>query len=199
MDVRTKLIHTAFIEIYQNGYQGTGLNQILEKAGLTKGALYHYFKSKKELALHAISEILFKYIELYWEKPLENSQNPLEAVIHQIEDLPNAVMLDDFFFDKKYGCPINNLIQEMAPIDKDFAEVLRDVYTRWGNAIDKALEKSVEMELIKQDTETSRVAFFITAAIEGCILNGKIYNSTENLIECRRQLIDFINSLRSRL
>lgn len=197
MDVRTKLINTTFIEIYQHGYHGTGLNQILEKTGLTKGALYHYFKSKKELALSAIGEILLKNIEMYWEKPLEESENPLDAIINQIENLPRMSFLDDYAFDTRFGCPLNNLIQEMAPIDKDFATVLKNVYTRWGNAIDNALERGIEMGFIKQGTEPSRVAFFITAAIEGCILNGKIYNSTENLIECRRQLIDFINSLRT--
>ena len=196
MDVRTKLIHIAFNEIYHNGYQGTGLNQILEKAELTKGALYHYFKSKKELALHAISEILNKYIEFYWEKPLENSENPVDGLIDRIEKMPNSVTLDDFEFQIKYGCPLNNFIQEMAPIDKDFSELLKEIYLRWGNSIDHALERGIEKGFLQQDIESSRVAFFITAAIEGCILNGKIFNSSENLVEGLRQLVNYINSLR---
>ncbi len=43
---RALLVETAFREIHAHGYGGASLDRILTNAGVTKGALYHHFKSK---------------------------------------------------------------------------------------------------------------------------------------------------------
>ncbi|AQA03761.1 hypothetical protein BVC93_16490 [Mycobacterium sp. MS1601] len=47
---RQKIIDAAVELFNSNGYAGTGLGDIIEHAGLTKGALYHHFESKEVLA-----------------------------------------------------------------------------------------------------------------------------------------------------
>ena len=45
---------------YQRGYQATGVQDIVDRAGYTKGALYHYFKSKEDLLLE-IHDVFMSY------------------------------------------------------------------------------------------------------------------------------------------
>jgi len=55
---------------YKNGYNKTSVNMVIEALGISKGAFYHYFKSKEEL-LDCLSEELTK-----------NIKHKIEAVIN---------------------------------------------------------------------------------------------------------------------
>ena len=48
---REKIILAAFQEFGEHGYEGASTNQICQAAGISKGLLYHYFKSKENLFL----------------------------------------------------------------------------------------------------------------------------------------------------
>lgn len=52
---RAEIINVARRLFSQHGYHSTGLSDIQEATGLTKGAFYHHFRSKEELA-HAVLE-----------------------------------------------------------------------------------------------------------------------------------------------
>ena len=48
---REKILDTAQALIYQRGFTATTLDRVLDGAGLTKGAFFHHFKNKDDLAL----------------------------------------------------------------------------------------------------------------------------------------------------
>ncbi len=50
-DTRALIIETASELFYKNGYNLTGINEIIAKAGIAKATLYSHFKSKEELCL----------------------------------------------------------------------------------------------------------------------------------------------------
>lgn len=50
---RRHILETAALSFAEGGYAGTSLNAIVAASGLTKGAFYHHFDSKEELALAA--------------------------------------------------------------------------------------------------------------------------------------------------
>lgn len=49
LDKRDQIINAAFDEFGENGFKKASTNNIVKKAGVSKGLLYHYFKSKEEL------------------------------------------------------------------------------------------------------------------------------------------------------
>src|SRR5215813_8023393 len=52
-DARTRLLDAAMQAIRAQGYSATSVDDICREAGLTKGAFFHHFKSKEDLALAA--------------------------------------------------------------------------------------------------------------------------------------------------
>ena len=50
-EVRNRIIETASDLFYRNGYNSTGINQIIAEAGIAKATLYNHFKSKEEICL----------------------------------------------------------------------------------------------------------------------------------------------------
>ena len=76
MNPREKLLTVAFDEIYQNGYSATSVDKILKKAQMNKGSMYHFFKSKKALALAVIEEKLSFHITNKYEPLLQLPRAP---------------------------------------------------------------------------------------------------------------------------
>ena len=65
MSVKERILQSAEELIYQKGYDATSISDIMEVADVGKGQLYYYFKSKKEIGLTVIQDILAK-----WRKEL---------------------------------------------------------------------------------------------------------------------------------
>jgi TetR/AcrR family transcriptional regulator, transcriptional repressor for nem operon len=61
---RQRIVDAAFELFLHHGYSGTGVNQILQQCGLSKGAFYHHFKSKDEIYAEIIAEFFLKPLEI---------------------------------------------------------------------------------------------------------------------------------------
>jgi len=62
IDRKNQILEAAFKVFIDKGYSKTTMDDIVENSGLSKGALYHYYKSKKDLFL---SLIIFFHTKLY--------------------------------------------------------------------------------------------------------------------------------------
>ncbi|MEP3371276.1 MAG: TetR/AcrR family transcriptional regulator [Maribacter dokdonensis] len=50
-EVKKRITETASYLFYKNGYNSTGINEIISEAGIAKATLYNHFKSKEEICL----------------------------------------------------------------------------------------------------------------------------------------------------
>lgn len=74
MDKKIRIINSAMEEFGVNTYEQASTNKIVEKAGISKGSLFNYFKSKKALyeylRVFSIREIADALVEeVNWEEP----------------------------------------------------------------------------------------------------------------------------------
>src|ERR1700749_1877404 len=53
-----EILDAAFTEFARNGYAATTLDQIAERAGVTKGTIYVYFESKEHLFISMVRELM---------------------------------------------------------------------------------------------------------------------------------------------
>src|SRR5262249_11830151 len=114
---RQNILQTAFNEFYKHGFQGGSLNRIVDEAGTTKGALFHHFQGKNDLGYAVVDEIIQPQIKARWFDPMAQSVDPiadLKKVMRQFakEEAESGTLVQ--------GCPLNNLAQEMSPLDQGF-------------------------------------------------------------------------------
>ena len=112
---RQRILQAAFAEMYHNGFQGMRLDEVIAATELTKGALYHHFPTKRALGYAVVDELIIPTVEAVWLQPLKNSADPLEGLIRVIEQMPENKHKPPNMI--RYGCPLNNLAQEMSPLD----------------------------------------------------------------------------------
>jgi TetR/AcrR family transcriptional repressor of nem operon len=85
---RERLLQAAFREIYRSGFQSAGLDTILASAGVTKGALYYYFKSKQALGYAVVEEVIGPDNYGEWVRPLQGSgKDPIDTLIGIVQRL----------------------------------------------------------------------------------------------------------------
>ena len=170
-NTRQHILQKAFDMVYQNGYQATSVDKIIEKTQVTKGAFYYHFKNKDEMGIAIIREIIKPTLQKGLLSPLQNSQDPVKDIYNSIE---RKIMQDvDYYVEN--GCPTNNLVQEMSAINLKFYKTLRNVLDTWISTIEKALENGKLNGSIRKDVDAKVVAQYIVSGYEGMKGVGKIY------------------------
>jgi len=186
---REKLLDVAFDAIYLNGYSATSVDKILKKANMNKGSMYHFFKSKKELTLAVIEERLKEHMESRYSKLLDCKENICDELMNAIKDRKT--------YNFSCGCKLNNMMQELSPIDNDFKLALEKIYLTFENIFEKVLDKAVEIGEIKHN-DTKALSMYIVASIEGCLGTAKKSQDGAYFQTCISQLELFLNSLKSK-
>ncbi len=190
---RQVILEAAYEEIHARGFQGASLSKILSSTNVTKGALYHYFPTKLALGYAVVDEILAENIQQMWVQPLLEADDPITAFKNIILQSGNDITEEDI----QCGCPLNNLAQEMAPIDEGFRYRVEQVYRSWREGIENALENGQENGFVKKEMNVVSVATMIVASLEGCMGLAKNSQSKQVLFQCGKSVIDFLESLRS--
>lgn len=189
---RGKLLTAAFEEIYRHGFQAASLDRILTGAGVTKGALYHHFPDKAALGYAVVEEIVKGPVLDVYLRTLENSADPLSA----LQDVLHR-RADDFAAGGvELGCPLNNLAQEMSPLDETFRLRVAEALEAWTAGYARALERAKALGVVRPDVNPAQVAAFIVAAVEGSFGMAKNAKSVATLRSNLDTLVSFLDTLR---
>ena len=188
---RDKILQAAFCEIHCNGYQAASIANILSDTGLTKGALYHYFPAKHALGLAVIDEVIQAALEEMVFRPLREAEYPVTELLAIMQRKAEYMNEDTI----KLGCPLNNLMQEMSPLDEVFKARLTLILKAWQKAIRNTLETGQRQRQIRADVNCEAAALFIVSAWEGCWGVAKNMQSVQTFRLCIAQLQDYVLSL----
>lgn len=189
---RQKLLEAAFAEIHRKGFQAASITQILADTGLTKGALYHHFPDKKALGLAVVEEVIRPSMAAMMFEPLLETERPLaslQALLQSKTTINEPAMV-------VLGCPLNNLMQEMSPVDESFRLHLNALFQDWVKVVAAALERGQKADEVRQDVDAEETAFFIVSALEGCIGMSKNTQSVKAFRGCLTQLGRYLETLK---
>jgi AcrR family transcriptional regulator len=191
---RDKLLMAAFEEIYRRGFQAASLNTILAQAGVTKGALYHHFPDKAALGFAVADEVVRRFLLQRWGiGPLADvEKDPVTALQGILRHRSTELTAREV----ELGCPLNNLAQEMSPLDERFRRRVNATFDTWRDAFAQALARGQAEGTVRRDVDGGKVAAFIVAAIEGSFGLAKGARSAEMLRSNLEVLSAFLDTLR---
>jgi TetR/AcrR family transcriptional regulator, transcriptional repressor for nem operon len=189
---RGRLLQAAFGEIYISGFRGADLDTILESAGVTKGALYYHFANKEALGYAIVDEVITDITREKWLLPLQNAHDPVTALIEIIDG--TSIEPSDL----RGGCPLNNLAQEMSPLDEGFRKRLAKVFAIWHDAIVNALKQGQKLGRVRRDVDPEDTATFLIAVYEGYISVCKNSQDRRMLQSGKRSIVHYLETLRVR-
>ncbi len=193
-ETRQRILGAAFELFHSCSFKGTSVNQIVDAAGITKGALFHHFKGKNELGYAVVDELLGSEIRQIWVEGLKDSKDPITSVREILQGLRAQVELNPEIL--KCGCPVNNLSQEMSAVDDVFREKLKAVYTEWIAALETAFQAGIEAGTVKEGIDPHGVAATIVALFEGASGLIKVHMNTDFVDSLGLGIVSFLEGLR---
>lgn len=104
-----KIVRTAGGLFYTNGYNATGVNEIISKCGIAKATLYSHFKSKEDICIAYLTQRHENFMESLrgYVSRRKKGNNQILAIFDYLNDLYRE---GDF-----YGCWALRVLGELSP------------------------------------------------------------------------------------
>lgn len=193
-ETRRKILMAAFAEFYANGFQGGSLNRIVEAAGTTKGAVFHHFTSKQDLGYAVVDDVIGPLLLQRWIDPVTDTDDPVSELQKAFRRYVNE---DIAAGNIRFGCPLNNLAQEMSPLDAGFHDRINALYDRWREAYAHALERGIQAGTVKASVSPSGAAALVVAAQMGIWGSGKSSQDETIMRQAAQGVCDYLEGLRT--
>jgi AcrR family transcriptional regulator len=161
-EAKKKVVETTRTLMQTQGYNATGLNQIIKVSGTPKGSLYHYFPGGKEQLVSEAIEASAREMGAKIMRIFEQADTLAEALDAFVEDGIRELQESDF----QCGCPIATVALEAKP-----GPVLEACQSAFLGA-----EKLLEGALLRQGFPQSRaesLATFLFSSFEGALVVSK--------------------------
>lgn len=188
---RELLLQAAFREVHKSGFQSTGVDTILAATGVTKGALYYHFDSKKALGYAIVEEVIAANLRDKWLRPFRSGADPIDTLIGIVQATslrPEVV---------RAGCPLNNLAQEMSQRDERFRKRLAKVFHAWQEGTATALRRGQSEGTVRRDLDARETASFLIAMYEGYVMLAKNAQDVNVWKVGIRNIVGWLQSLRA--
>ena len=134
---KDQILDAALTVLVQNGYEGSRMDDVVSKSQLSKGAIYWYYKSKKDMYLDLVNFWVIRYSATI-NHLVENDQ----AAPDQLKSLFNY-FIDQYESDPDPFIALTEF-WSMAQKDDDFRAKLQKVYSQFLEVLEKIVAKGVK-------------------------------------------------------
>ncbi|RJP24238.1 MAG: TetR/AcrR family transcriptional regulator [Candidatus Abyssobacteria bacterium SURF_5] len=156
----------------RRGYHGTSIAQIAEATGLTKGALYWYFKGgKEELFLTVLDTIKEKWHGAVMDK-MESVGGAAEKLAQFFDATAEMVAADS----NPYSMHLFLISAGAQPEMKEFEEAIRAAYAGYVKMIADTIRSGQEDGEIARDLDAEAIAVGLIGCLEGIVLQARLHS-----------------------
>jgi AcrR family transcriptional regulator len=134
---KDQILDAALTVLVQNGYEGSRMDDVVSESQLSKGAIYWYYKSKKDMYLDLVNFWVIRYSATI-NHLVENDQ----AAPDQLKSLFNY-FIDQYESDPDPFIALTEF-WSMAQKDDDFRAKLQKVYSQFLEVLEKIVAKGVK-------------------------------------------------------
>lgn len=169
---RRRIIEAAVDLFNEIGYPATSLGDIIERAEMTKGALYYHFDSKEALATAIIEEGSANLFGAF-EKVRGTSAPALERIIH------GCFVVADLLGTDKMARSATQLLRGFG----EFNEATARIYGGWLDEISSRVAEAIEEGDVRPQLDPVAVAETVVGAMTGAELVSNATSSGTDVLE----------------
>jgi TetR/AcrR family transcriptional repressor of nem operon len=167
---RTALLDAAQGLMLDQGYSGTPIDDILAVAGVTKGAFFHHFRTKQDLARALIRRYAAADVALLDEHLARAERlhdDPLQQLLVFVGLYLEAV--DDLEVPSE-GCLMASYVYEAGVFDDDVLVAVEDTVRTWRERLHAKLEEVAGVHPARAEVDLASLADQMTVLFEGSFI-----------------------------
>lgn len=175
-NAKERILDTATRLFYEQGFQATGINQIIEEAGIAKASLYQHFKSKDDLLLEYLT-----INDLRWFEDLRE--------FLQTKTAGRAAILGLFDYRRKMasasdlkGCAFIRVAYELPLLADNALRIIQNHKSKLKDFI----RSNIEVLNNHSHKESEELTELILNLYEGCGIQSTLLRSVAPIVAAKR-------------
>ncbi len=190
-DARTRLLDAALQVIRAQGYSATTVDDICREAGFTKGAFFHHFKSKEDLAVASAAHFSAMAEILFAAAPYHAHADPLDRVLGYI-DFRSAIIDGPI---PQFTCLLGTMVQEAYDTHPAIRQACDTYIGVHAARVAKDIEAAKALYPPDATWSAPSLALYTQAVLQGAFVLAKAKNGPEIARECVSHLRRYIESV----
>jgi TetR/AcrR family transcriptional repressor of nem operon len=192
---RERILDAAQTLILDRGYAGVSVDQLINSLGLTKGAFFHHFKSKRDLARILIRRYADEGITLFEEnmaRARKLSDDPLQQLLILIG------LYEELFegLTEPYpGCLLAAYVYELQQFDTDIKPIINEEFLHSRKELTALIERIAEKYPPRNKVDGAALADTFMSTFEGAFILSKSLGEPEITAQQLRLYKTFIEVL----
>ncbi len=166
---RTKLLDAAVAVVRTKGYAATTVDDLCAAAGVTKGAFFHHFKSKDDLAVAAAHYWSEMTGALFSAAPYHAHVDPLDRVLGYI-DFRKAILAGTV---PEFTCLVGTMVQEAYETTPAIRDACRQSIFCHAERIEADIAEAMAQRGLSPDWTAKSLALHTQAVLQGAFILAK--------------------------
>jgi TetR/AcrR family transcriptional repressor of nem operon len=190
-DTRTKLLDASMSVIRAKGYSATTVDDICHAAGVTKGAFFHHFKSKEDLAVAAAEHWGSVTGGLFASAPYRSLPDPLDRVLAYV-DFRKAILQGDL---PEFTCLLGTMVQEAYETHPAIREACDKYISEHAAVVELDIAEAIQKYALHPDWTANSLALYTQAVLQGAFILAKAKHGPAIAASCIDHLRRYLEIL----
>ncbi len=194
LSARTKILKSALSVIRAKGYAATSVDDLCSGAGVTKGAFFHHFKSKEDLAVAAADFWAVTTGEFFAGAPYHVHSDPLDRVLGYL-DMRKAMLIGAV---PDFTCLAGTMVQEAYGSNPMIRAACERAICEHAEKIEADVAAAIEMHRIEAQWTAASLALHMQGVLQGAFILAKAKGDAQVAADCIDHLRRYVELLFSR-
>jgi AcrR family transcriptional regulator len=180
---RERILSTAEAMILERGFAGTTIDDIIDKAAITKGGFFYHFDGKRQLAralVERYTEMDSRAFQEFNERANSLSEDPLQRTLIFLNLFAEMVA---GMTQLHPGCLVAAFTYETQQIDDEIRGMMEQTMLEWREMIVERLHQIMEIYTPRMEVDVNALADMFSSTLEGGIILSRVYGDNQALIE----------------
>jgi AcrR family transcriptional regulator len=186
-DVRERIIETSTRLFLAKGYRGTSVKEITAEAGIGRGTLYWYFKSKDEILITIFQKFDQGLLDQL-SAAVRSCKGDFTAKYRIFHKYSTEFARDN----RDLSLAFNTLLNEIVGTHTEAEEVAKTVYGKFSRIIEDMLHEGKKDGSVKKEVDATLYAHAVIACHTGMLVQWLVHGDSLNMPDFVRTARTFI-------
>ena len=188
-DTRDRIVQAAMELFWEKGFGSTSIADILGRAQVNSGSLYHVFPGKQDLLVAVLEAYRDGIGDTGPGRLDQHRPDPVDRIFALLARYRELIVMTDCL----YGCPIGSLALELHEPDPVVRERMAQNFDAWTAAIRDCLDSAGDR--LPASADRQAIAEFILTVMEGGVMQARTHRDVGYFDRSVTQLRHYLDSL----